>query len=237
MANDNGYSRGMVVVAHADDAEFGCSGTVAKWCKQGMEFTYVLCTDGSKGSDDPEMTSEMLAAIRQREQQNACNVLGVKNLVFLGYPDAMLEATLSVRRDITSAIRKYKPDVIICQSPIRGFIGRGYLSHPDHIAAGEATLSAVFPSSRDRLTFPELLEEGLEPHKVQEVLIMGWDRSDVNKWVELTLDEVKTATQALKQHVSQLSNPAVDDMMLKGRARSGLAAGMEYAEGFRSILL
>ncbi|MQF64818.1 PIG-L family deacetylase [SAR202 cluster bacterium AC-409-J13_OGT_754m] len=237
MPNDSGYSKGMVVVAHADDAEFGCSGTVAKWCNQGMDFTYVLCTDGSKGSDDPGMTSEALAAIRQKEQRNACNVLGVKEVVFLGYPDAMLEASISLRRDITKAIRRYKPDVVICQSPVRSFVGRGYLSHPDHIAAGEATLSAIFPSARDRLTFPELLEEGLEPHKVEEVLIMGWDRSDINKWIELTLEEVKIATKALEQHASQLSNPAVGEMMMKGRARAGLAGGMLYAEAFKSILL
>ena len=237
MPNDNGYSRGMVVVAHADDAEFGCSGTVAKWCKDGMEFTYVLCTDGSKGSDDPNMTSEILTEIREKEQRDACRVLGVKQVVFLGYPDAMLEPSLALRRDITREIRKYKPDVIICQSPIRGFVGRGYLSHPDHIAAGEATLSAVFPAARDRLTYPELLNKGLNPHKVHEVLIMGWDRSDVNKWVELALSDIKVATEALKQHVSQLTNPSVEEMMRKGRARAGLAGGMPYAEAFKSIVL
>jgi LmbE family N-acetylglucosaminyl deacetylase len=237
MPNENGYSTGMVVVAHADDAEFGCSGTVAKWCKQGMEFTYVLCTDGSKGSDDPNMTSQMLSEIRQKEQRDACRVLGVKEVAFLGYPDAMLEPSLALRRDITRQIRKYKPEVVICQSPIRGFVGRGYLSHPDHIAAGEATLSAVFPSARDRLTYPELLNEGFTPHKVQEVLIMGWDRSDVNRWVELALADVTIATEALKQHVSQINNPSIEEMMLKGRARAGLAGGMPYAEAFRSILL
>ena len=154
------YRRGMVVVAHPDDAEWGCSGTVAKWCAEGWEVVYVLCTDGSKGSDDPEMTSEKLVQIRAQEQRDAGKVLGLSQVVFLGYEDSMLEPTLALRRDIAREIRRHRPDVLICNSPVRSLDEHGYVGHPDHFASGEAALSAVFPTARDRLTFPELLEEG-----------------------------------------------------------------------------
>ena len=161
---DGGFARGMVVVAHADDAEWGCSGTVARWCAEGWDVVYVLCTDGSKGSENPEISGEELAKIRKREQQEAGRVLGLTDVVFLGHPDAYLEPTLAVRKDITREIRRHRPDVLICMNPVRRLTGDGYIGHPDHFASGEAAMSAVFPSARDRLTFPELLEgEGLEP--------------------------------------------------------------------------
>ena len=144
----------MVVVAHADDAEWGCSGTVARWCAQGWEVVYVLCTDGSKGTDDPELTSEELVKIRQREQLDASNVLGLHQVVFLGYEDAMLQPSIELRRDIAREIRRYRPDILVCMSPLRDLDGDGYMGHPDHLASGEAALAAVFPSARDRLTFP-----------------------------------------------------------------------------------
>ncbi len=156
MASDGAHhQRAMVVVAHADDAEWGCAGTVAKWCAEGWEVVYVLCTDGSKGSEDPEMTSGRLVEIRKQEQLDAGKVLGLKDIVFLGYEDSMLEPTLELRRDIAREIRRHRPDVLICMNPVRSVDGEGYLGHPDHFASGEAALSAVFPSSRDRLTFPE----------------------------------------------------------------------------------
>ena len=167
---EQGCRKGMVVFAHADDAEWGCSGTVAKWCAEGWDVVYVVCTDGSKGSADPSMTSITLSQIREQEQRNAGNVLGLQDVVFLNYEDSMLEPSLELRRDITRQIRRYKPDVLICGTPMRRLSYNGYLGHPDHIAAGEAALSAVFPSARDRLTFPELLDEGLEPHNVSEVI-------------------------------------------------------------------
>ncbi|MEK7807386.1 MAG: PIG-L family deacetylase, partial [Chloroflexota bacterium] len=134
------YRRGMVVVAHADDAEWSCSGTVAKWCAEGWEVVYVLCTDGSKGSDDPEMTACRLAKIREQEQRNAGTVLGVREVVFLGYKDSMLQPTLELRRDIAREIRRHRPDVLICGNPVRDLFGDGYIGHPDHHAAGEAAL-------------------------------------------------------------------------------------------------
>ena len=228
------YQRGMVVVAHADDAEWGCSGTVAKWCAQGWEVVYVMCTDGSKGTDDPELTSPELVAIREKEQIEAGKILGLKEVVFLGYEDAMLEPTLAVRRSITREIRKHRPDVLICMSPTRSLTGNGYVGHPDHIASGEAALSAVFPAARDRRTFPELLDEGLEPHKVKEAWIMDRDHSDM--FVDVT-DYIDISIAALKAHASQVTPESAEEHMRAWRSRNGERVGMKYAESFKRFVL
>ena len=231
--NEEPFRRGMVIMAHPDDAEWTCSGTVAKWCAEGWDVVYVLCTDGSKGSSDPEMTSEQLIKIREREQRDAGKVLGLQDVVFLGYPDAYLEPTLELRKDIAREILRYKPDEEITGSPARE-VERGYYdSHPDHLAAGEAALSAIFPTARDRLTFPELLEEGLEPHKVREVWIAGGgDNADNYVDVEAYMD---TAIRALKAHVSQVDQENADEWFQQGRIRTGAKIGMAYAEGFKRI--
>ncbi|MED5405746.1 MAG: PIG-L family deacetylase, partial [Chloroflexota bacterium] len=216
--NEEPFRRGMVIMAHPDDAEWTCSGTVAKWCAEGWDVVYVLCTDGSKGSSDPEMTSEQLIKIREREQRDAGKVLGLQDVVFLGYPDAYLEPTLELRKDIAREIRRYKPDVVITGSPARDVERGYYVSHPDHLAAGEAALSAIFPTARDRLTFPELLEEGLEPHKVREVWIAGGgDNADNYVDVEAYMD---TAIKALKAHVSQVDQENADEWFQQGRIRT-----------------
>ena len=231
--NEEPFRRGMVIMAHPDDAEWTCSGTVAKWCAEGWDVVYVLCTDGSKGSSDPEMTSEQLIKIREREQRDAGKVLGLQDVVFLGYPDAYLEPTLELRKDIAREIRRYKPDVVITGSPARDVERGYYVSHPDHLAAGEAALSAIFPTARDRLTFPELLEEGLEPHKVREVWIAGGgDNADNYVDVEASMD---TAIKALKAHVSQVDQENADEWFQQGRIRTGAKIGMAYAEGFKRI--
>ena len=229
------YRRGMVVVAHADDAEYGCAGTMAKWSKAGMEVVLVICTDGSKGSSDPEMTPERLSEIRRKEQIASGEALGVKNVVFLEYEDSMLQPTLDLRRDIVKQIRKYRPDILICSGPLRSLQGTGYIGHPDHMAAGEAALSAVFPAARDRMTFPELLDEGLEPHKVREVLVMDSEAPD--KWVDVS-DTIDIAIDALKRHVSQVGDGASDDKWMRDwRNKAGLHHGMKYAETFKHFHL
>ena len=228
------YRRGMVVVAHADDAEYGCSGTVAKWCAEGWQVVYVLCTDGSKGSSDPSMNSKRLVEIRREEQRNAGKVLGLQNVVFLGYEDSMLEPSLALRRDIAREIRRHKPDVLICPSPIRQLNNHGWLDHPDHFAAGEAAMAAVFPTARDRLTFPELLEEGLEPHKVREVWVASNGNSDF--YVDVT-DYIEVAIQALKQHVTQVAGDDVDSELKEWKGRTGEEAGFRYAEAFKRFCL
>ena len=228
------YRRGMVVVAHPDDAEWGCAGTVAKWCAEGWEVVYVLCTDGSKGSDDPHVTSEELTKIRRQEQLNAGEVLGLHDVIFLEYPDSMLQPTLELRWDIAREIRRYRPDVLICMSPVRQLSENGYLGHPDHLASGEAALSAVFPTARDRLTFPELLQEGLEPHKVREVWVAGHGEPD--HYVDVS-DYMDTAVQALKQHQSQVGENDANTHMREWRQRTGEKAGMRFAEAFKRFHL
>jgi LmbE family N-acetylglucosaminyl deacetylase len=225
----------MVVVAHPDDAEWGCAGTVAKWCAEGWEVVYVLCTDGSKGSEDPEMTSGRLVEIRKQEQLNAGKVLGLKDIVFLGYEDSMLEPTLELRRDIAREIRRHRPDVLICMNPVRSVDGEGYLGHPDHFASGEAALSAVFPSSRDRLTFPELLREGLEPHKVKEVWMM-FHGDTADKFVDVSA-YMDTAVDALKQHQTQVSEEDAEVGMRQWRNSTGQKVGFEFAEAFKVFQL
>ena len=236
MASDGApYQRAMVVVAHADDAEWGCGGTVAKWCAEGWEVVYVLCTDGSKGSEDPEMTSGRLAEIRKQEQLNAGKVLGLKEIVFLGYEDSMLEPTLELRRDIAREIRRYRPDVLICMNPMRSETDEGYMGHPDHFASGEAALSAVFPSSRDRLTFPELLREGLEPHKVKEVWMM-FHSDTANKFVDVSA-YIDTAVDALKQHQTQVLEEDAEVQMRQWRNGTGKKVGFAFAEAFKVFQL
>jgi LmbE family N-acetylglucosaminyl deacetylase len=230
----------LVVVAHPDDAEFMAAGTIAKFAREGKEVNYLLCTAGDKGTSDRSMSPSKLAEIRKVEQREACNRLGVKELVFLNYEDGLLQNTLALRRDIVREIRRFKPDVVLCQDPTTRWTGQGYLNHPDHRAAGDATLDSVYPSARDALAFPELLCEGFEPHKVMEIYLAGTNAPDVYVDIEETID-LKVA--ALKAHVSQIGNgPRPDrpgwDLETVIRERSaqvGEAQGMRFAESFKYL--
>ncbi|HEU0165648.1 MAG TPA: PIG-L deacetylase family protein [Thermomicrobiales bacterium] len=232
--------RVLLIQAHPDDAEFMCAGTVARWISEGAEVHYASLTSGDKGSDDPAMTGPELASMREREQRAACDVLGVKSITFLGYPDAMLVPDLAMRLVLTRLMRQIRPDVLLCQDPTMRWGGQGYINHPDHIAAGEASLAAVFPSVRDRLTFPELLNEGLEPHKVNEVYIYGTNSAD--RWIDIT-GSIDTKIAALKAHASQIGEWDPTDMM-KSWAREtanrhpARPDGFgEFAEAFKYVKL
>ena len=233
--NDKEFSRGMVVVAHPDDAEYGSSGTVARLIREGWEFVYVMCTDGSKGSSDPGMTQSKLSKIRKQEQIDAGKVLGLKDIVFLDYEDSYLTPSLDLRRDIAREIRRHRPDIVICQYPMRNLDGSWGVGHPDHIAAGEATLSAIFPTARDRLTFPELIEDGLEPHKVAEAWIFS--HPDPDLWIDVS-DHIETSIDALMKHVSQLpvnDREVVSKRMKDWRREKAKGKGMQYTESFKKI--
>ena len=235
MPYNDSYSTALVVVAHPDDAEFGFAGTIAKFCVDGMDVYYVMCTDGSHGTSDLEMPREEIARIRHEEQRNACRVLGAKDVVFLDHEDGYLQPTLELRKEISREIRRFRPDVLICQNPARTLDGRSYTGHPDHFAAGEAALSAVFPSARDHLTFPELLEEGFEPHKTREVLISGFSSPDV--WIDVT-DSIETAILGAMEHKSQIGDRTHEQMsqrLKEGRAQNAFGRGMKYAETFKSF--
>lgn len=225
----------MVVVAHADDAEWGCAGTVARLCAEGWDVAYVICTDGSKGSDDPNMTVEKMVKMREAEQREAASILGLSEVFFLGYPDAYLVSNLELRKDISCAIRIHRPDVLICMNPVRNLDGDGYIDHPDHFASGDAAMGAVYPAARDRLTFPELLnDEGLEPHKVREVWVMG--RTEPDHVVDVT-DHIETAVAALRAHHSQVNPESADRHLKEWCRRDGKRIGVEYAEVFKRFRL
>jgi LmbE family N-acetylglucosaminyl deacetylase len=242
MTNQEHYEprKVMVVVAHPDDAEFMAAGTVARWAREGKEIVYVLCTSGDKGTSDVTVDPAHLAAERQREQRAAAARLGVKDVVFLGYEDGILQNTLELRRDIVRQIRRFKPDVVVCQDPTTRWMAQGYINHPDHRAAGDATLDSVYPSARDPHVFPELLADGLPPHKVKEVYLGGTTSADV--WVDVT-GTIDAKIEALMAHESQVNNgnrPPDWDLGKVIRERAQEVAnghGMQYAEAFKYFKL
>ena len=204
--------------------------------RKGNEVVYVLLTSGDKGSDDPEMTSEMLVATREAEQLEAARILGVKDVTFLKYPDAYLEPNLELRKALVRVIRRLKPDVVVCQDPTVRWADSQYINHPDHRAAGEATLAAIFPSARDRLTFPDLLAEGLEPHKVREIYLAGAQTPDVA--IDIS-EQMEKKLASLRAHASQLGDWDFEPMIrewAKGTAAEHPGNG-EYVESFKHFKL
>ncbi len=227
--------RVLVVAAHPDDADFGAAGSTARMTDSGVEVAYCIVTDGDAGGFDPSVSRSEMVGIRRAEQQAAGKVVGVANIEFLGYPDGRLEVSLDLRRDLSRVIRQLRPQRVICQSPERNF-DRIYASHPDHLAAGEAALSAVYPDSRNPFAFPELVEEGFEPHTVSEVWLMAHPSAD--HYVDIT-DTLERKVAALLCHESQITDPDGLEKMVRGwTAATAAAAGLpdgHLAEGFRVI--
>ena len=220
----------LVVTAHPDDAEFGVAGTVARWVKEGMQVVYVVCTNGDKGTSDRTIKPEQLSEIRKKEQEAAAEVLGVREVIFLGYPDQELDDTPEFRKQIVRMIRMYRPRIVVTSDPYRR-----YLWHRDHRIAGQVTLDAVFPYARDHLAYPDLLDEGLEPHNVDEIFF--WAAEDINFRSDIT-DTFDLKIAALRCHKSQIQgfpNPN-PETWLKERCRE-MAEGedFELAEGFHRV--
>jgi LmbE family N-acetylglucosaminyl deacetylase len=226
--------RVLVVFAHPDDPEFFCGATLAKWARAGKEIRYLLLTCGDKGSDNPEMTPELLCADRQIEQRAAAAVIGATQVMFLGYRDGELENTLDVRREIMREIRRYKPQIIVTCDPTTYFRANAYINHADHRTAGAATLDAVFPAAGNRMYFPELLAEGLEPYAPKEIWMSL--TNDPNVWVEVN-DTLAIKIAALREHKSQVKDPAGIEKRMRERLRRNDFDGELYAEGFRVIRL
>jgi LmbE family N-acetylglucosaminyl deacetylase len=229
----------LVVVAHPDDAEFMAAGTLAKWAREGKEVNYVVCTAGDKGTSDPNLSPSVLAEIRRKEQREACDRVGANELVFLGYEDGVLQNTLQLRRDVVRMIRRFRPDVVVCQDPTSRWSAQGYLNHADHRAAGDATLDAVYPSARDPHVFPDLLSEGLEPHKVREVYVGGTNQPDV--WIDVS-ETIDVKIHALRAHESQVGpavrpNRDMEKFIRERLAQVGEPQGMAYAEAFKYFML
>ena len=232
---DKSIKRALVVVAHPDDVDFGAAGTVATLTKMGVDVAYCLVTSGDAGGDGSTLTREERSEIREIEQRAAANEVGVTNLTFLRWPDGQVEPTLLLRREIARVIRTHKPDLVITQSPERNW-DRIRASHPDHMAAGEATLRAVYPDARNPHAFPELLREGLNPHTVPLVWLSGAQATIV---VDIT-KRFNRKYAALRRHVSQVGANKGLKKMLKDWARltaknAGLGKG-RLAEGFRVIV-
>jgi LmbE family N-acetylglucosaminyl deacetylase len=216
-----------VVTPHPDDAEFGVAGTVARWTSQGKQVVYVVCTNGNKGTSDPDVKPDELAETRQNEQRAAAEVLGVREVVFLGNPDQGLEDTPEFRKQIVRVIRRYRPETVVTADPYRR-----YIWHRDHRIAGQVTIDAVFPYARDHLAYPDLLEEDLQPHKVKEMLF--WASEDINYLSDITAT-FDLKLEALRCHESQVNSMKVSDLENWLRQRcSDLAEGEDFdlAEAF-----
>lgn len=227
--------RVLVVVAHPDDPDFGAAGTVACWTQSKAEVTYLIVTDGSKGSSDPEMTSEKLVKIRQEEQKAAARVVGVEQVEFLGYPDGSTFNTPELRYDLTLQIRKHRPDLVITHDPTTRFFENRFLNHPDHRAVGDTLLDVVYPIARDRLNFPEHEEQGLQPHKVLDVFLTG--SNEPNMWVDIS-DTMDLKIEALRQHKSQFDDLDALEKRVRDYSRIRAAkVSFEYAEVFRRVQL
>ena len=235
------HTRVLIVMAHPDDGEFMCGATVAKWAAEGREIFYCLVTDGQVGdAGDETITSEELTKVRQKEAQAAADALGVQHpVIFLHYVDSQLEPTLAVRRDIARVIRQVKPDVVICQDPTVRWNGQGYINHPDHRAAGEATLSAIMPVASTRLAFPELAAEGLKTHNVKEIYIGGSQNAD--RWVNVD-GYLEKKVDGLRAHKSQMRDWDPGTGVTEWAKETGQEArkhghDMTYAESFKYIRL
>jgi LmbE family N-acetylglucosaminyl deacetylase len=229
--------RAMSIQAHPDDQDFTVAGTIAKWTKAGCDFVSVVITSGDSGSNDPAKEADykpQLARMREAEQQAANKVLGIKETVFLHYPDGELVASIPLRKDLTRLIRKFKPEVVLTGDPSGWFYGNEYINHPDHRAAAEAATYAVFPSAGTRLIFPDLLDEGLLPYNVKRLYIHGNEKPDT--WVDIG-EMLETKIEALKKHVSQGDTHDVDQWMHEWAEREGKEKGIKYSESYRVMIL
>lgn len=217
----------MVITPHPDDAEFGVAGTVPQWVKQGKEVIYVVCTNGDKGTSDPRMTPERLTKIREHEQLNAANMLGVRDVIFLRHPDQGLEDTPEFRKQIVRLIRTYRPEIIVTSDPYRR-----YFWHRDHRITGQVVIDAVFPYARDRLAYPEFIQEGLEPHNVNEVLF--WAAEDINHCHDITetFDLKLAALHCHKSQIEHLPSEMLEKWLRQRCTEMATGKDFELAEGF-----
>lgn len=224
----------MAIVAHPDDIEYSCAGTLARWAKAGSKTFYVVCTSGDVGIAEAGMTKARAGEIRENEQRNAAAIAGAAEVVFLHEPDGMLQATLDLRKKLVREIRRLRPEVVITSDPTVVLASSDYINHPDHRAAGMAALDAVFPAAGQPNLFEELEAEGVKAHKVRRVFVTSWEKADYFINISETMD-VKIA--ALKAHVSQMNGDDPAKMMREWAAETAKGKEMAYAEGFRVIQL
>jgi len=224
----------LVILAHPDDPEFFCGATLARWSKSGHTIHYLLLTCGDKGFADPDATSEQICAIRHAEQNAAAAIIGVRSVRFLDLPDGYLVPSLDLRREMVRIIRQEKPDILVTCDPTHLFSGSRYLNHPDHRAAGQVVLDAVFPAAGNPHYFPELRkEEGLEPHTPREV----WVSLTGNPTVKLDITDMwETKLRALREHKSQIGDPQkFEERMRSRRTEDSSEDAPRFEETFRVI--
>jgi LmbE family N-acetylglucosaminyl deacetylase len=237
MNNEYIPQRVMSIHAHPDDQEFSVAGTLAKWAQAGCEIISVIITSGDSGSNDPSKDGSykpVLAELREKEQLAANDLIGVKETVFLHYPDGELEPTIALRKELTRLIRQFKPDTVLAGNPEAWFYGDEYLNHPDHRAAARAACEAAFPSAGSRLMFADLLAAGYEPHDVKRLYVHGTEKS--NTWVDIT-ETMDLKIKALQQHASQIDPDEVGKWMREWAEEEAKDKDMKYAESYRVMIL
>ena len=224
----------MVIVAHPDDIEYSCAGTLARWAQSGTRISYVLCTSGEVGIAEPGMTKEIAAEIREAEQRSAANVVGAVEVIFLREPDGLLQPTLELRKKLVREIRRFRPEVVMCGDPTVVWAGDDYINHPDHRAAATAALEAIFPAAGQPNLFEELKDEGLAAHKPRKVYVTGWGQTDLYVNIGETID-IKIA--ALRAHKSQMREKDPEQRIKEWASLRAKGKEMSYAESFRVISL
>lgn len=224
--NVEGLDRVMVIAAHPDDPEFGCAGTVLKWALEGKHITYILLTSGDKGSHDPDLRPGRLAGQREDEQRAAARELGVEQILFSRYPDGLLENTLEMRRHLAFLLREHRPHIVLTIDP-----WRHYQLHPDHRAAGQAALDAIY-AAREWYVFPEQLVGDTEPWAVKEAYLFWTATPDY--WEDITCC-IEGRIAAIARHASQvgLDVERLTERIREGTHKAGVEPGYEHAEAFK----
>ncbi|MGD9712509.1 MAG: PIG-L deacetylase family protein [Thermomicrobiales bacterium] len=228
--------RVLVIFPHPDDADFSCGGTMARWAREGNEITLCLVTDGASGSDDPAWTPARLAETRETEQREAARILGIADVIFLRQRDGTIVHDMTLRRELTRVMRRVRPHILICGDPSVFWHGNEYINHPDHRATADAVLAAAFPASGNRLYFPELLVEGLEPWKIKEIYVASPSTADT--WIDIT-ETIDLKIAALKAHASQMGDWDPTEMIQEWAAADGAKHDppVKYAEDFRHFTI
>ena len=223
-------ARIMVITPHPDDAEYGVAGTVTRWTREGNEVIYVVCTNGDKGANNPNIKPEELARVREQEQLAAAKLLGVKEVIFLHYPDQALEDTSGFRKEIVRLIRIYQPETVVTADPYRR-----YVWHRDHRITGQVTLDAVFPYARDSLAYPDLLEQGLQPHRVKEVWLWGSENLNYRSDITDTFDVKMAALRCHRSQVGDNLSPNLEERMRQRHRMMAEGEDYELAEAFHRV--
>ena len=225
----------MVIAAHPDDADFGPAGTAARWIDAGSEGWLVCCTSGDQGGEDPTADPLELAAVREREQRAAADIIGYAGVSFLHAPDGALVNDLAMREQLVREIRTFRPDAVLATDPDTIFYKGGGVNHTDHRAAGIAAVDAVYPAARNPMAFPWLAKGGLAAHNVRRLYLFWSDRSDTWVDVSATLDR---KLQALAAHESQIRDfEKLADRIRSWAAEEGAPIHSTAAESLRLVII